>query len=337
VLLVALLGCRTQADEAQPVDIEPDYVLSQVVASYDPGIVNDTMAFSYINAIGLAGDTIAVADGANRVVLLTKHLEWIRSIGRTGKGPGEFNRPWDVQFWNGGWVVSDMGNARLTFFDNTGAIVREVSVPGPRGSAVALTSAGEVIVPIASDSTYARRFRENRWEPWARRRSAPVADLASERANTLIQDWLCLTSGDTLHVLDARTLDLLKYAPDGSLVMHRYIREDLRALLLEDSGLHEELFGGRPVIAYRPPVREMVRGPDDEIWIPVPPPPEIPDLFALVVDPRSYDLRLVHAGVAAEPPGSPPRRMVLAVDRANIVTAEMTGRIRVYAYGLRGR
>ena len=85
------------------------------------------------SAMAATAERVYVADlAASRLVALDARdgsLAW--TGGRKGAGPGEFRDPRALAATpDGGAVVADIGNARLSFFDRDGALAREVAFPG---------------------------------------------------------------------------------------------------------------------------------------------------------------------------------------------------------------
>ncbi len=73
---------------------------------------------------------VFVLDGANQQIkLFNAKWKYIRSIGRPGKGNGEFRNPvgMDVDS-NGRLFVADTGNQRIQIFDNSGKYRRQIDL-----------------------------------------------------------------------------------------------------------------------------------------------------------------------------------------------------------------
>ena len=79
----------------------------------------------------LAGRHLAVLDvGGSRVVVFDRNGNYVRQIGRKGRGPGELLNPVDMAVGPGGNVyVLDGGNRRLSVFDSAGVFRSSFRVP----------------------------------------------------------------------------------------------------------------------------------------------------------------------------------------------------------------
>jgi len=62
----------------------------------------------------------------SRVQIITTHGEWVKTIGKQGKGPGEFNCPASVFVGSNDHIfVSDASNNRVQVFSKDGAFIRK--------------------------------------------------------------------------------------------------------------------------------------------------------------------------------------------------------------------
>jgi hypothetical protein len=78
--------------------------------------------------------TIYISDGYvnSRVAKISKDGDWIKSWGRRGKGPGEFNTPHSIAAdAKGNIYVADRGNRRIQVFDGDGNFDREIKIDVP--------------------------------------------------------------------------------------------------------------------------------------------------------------------------------------------------------------
>ncbi len=80
---------------------------------------------------GIAADQrngILVSDtGNNRVVVLSKEGEVLKTLGKTGEGPGEFRRPVGIAVGRNGVIhVADAGNRRIQLFNAEFEFIREI-------------------------------------------------------------------------------------------------------------------------------------------------------------------------------------------------------------------
>jgi hypothetical protein len=113
-------GAGWRIDSVPSVEIgvesgEEPYMLSRVFAAL-------RLPDGRILVSNSASGEIRVFDGSGR---------FIRSVGRTGNGPGEFGRYSAVRFWrlsDGSFIADDGGNLRVHLFDSTLAYARTVRI-----------------------------------------------------------------------------------------------------------------------------------------------------------------------------------------------------------------
>ena len=66
---------------------------------------------------------------AARVVIVDAGGGLVRTVGRQGQGPGEFNQPMFLAVWRDGrFVVSDIGHAAYQVFGSDGELERYVKM-----------------------------------------------------------------------------------------------------------------------------------------------------------------------------------------------------------------
>ena len=78
--------------------------------------------------------TIYISDGYvnSRVAKISKDGEWLKSWGKRGKGPGEFNTPHSIAAdAKGNIYVADRANRRIQVFDGDGNFQREIKIDVP--------------------------------------------------------------------------------------------------------------------------------------------------------------------------------------------------------------
>jgi hypothetical protein len=188
--------------------------------------------------------TVAVDDAGNRYVLdrhaqavwvLGPDGELLRTVGRGGEGPGEFQAPSDLALLPGHRLaVLDPGAFRISFFQTDGAFLGQLQIPEylsqfevrsdgsilayPRGRAFTLRTLGS---ETERDGGQVRILdREGRETGTL----SPRQEIPDPRDGPLVnQLFMARLPGDSL-VLSFRSLDRVEvWAPDGTLarVMHR--------------------------------------------------------------------------------------------------------------------
>ncbi|MFX0141748.1 MAG: NHL repeat-containing protein, partial [Candidatus Hodarchaeota archaeon] len=75
-------------------------------------------------AIDRKGYIYVLDQGNNRIQLFNSNRKYIKTIGRAGKGPGEFAEPRDFAFYcNNSLIISDFSNRRIQIIDSTGQYI----------------------------------------------------------------------------------------------------------------------------------------------------------------------------------------------------------------------
>jgi streptogramin lyase len=85
--------------------------------------------------------------------------QFVRSIGSTGSGPGQFNECWSVAVDQYGNVYGGSGDARLEVFSGSGVFMRQFAV-GPFPAGMAVQQSGNIFVS-AEERDYVANFTGN--------------------------------------------------------------------------------------------------------------------------------------------------------------------------------
>ena len=94
-------------------------------------------------------ENIYVLDSdANNIKKFDSNGRFIKTIGREGQGPGEFNRPYYLTYSKDRLVVWDLMNRRLCAFTPEGKFIKSSNIPYDEGSVRKLRSlpTGEIVV-----------------------------------------------------------------------------------------------------------------------------------------------------------------------------------------------
>jgi hypothetical protein len=137
-----------------------DTAALRVGASDTEGLVTVTSAAT------LPGGGIAVADGGtNRIDVFDDSGRRVRTLGREGRGPGEFTYPSWIGLRGDTLRVWDMVQARLTLFDTAGAVIRTEPPVTDLGSFPRVAGAFEdgplLLLGAASEQWRAGAFRDS--------------------------------------------------------------------------------------------------------------------------------------------------------------------------------
>jgi hypothetical protein len=133
----------------------PSRDFSVATAAWQDSILLTEMDSSFVaGAGGLARSSdgnIAIADvSSGRVLLFSREGAHLRSIGRRGRGPGEFLAPSTVQFFAGSLLVMDNATRRISRFDLSGdSLVSSLRMPG---SAIDFRAVDRGIVVASADA-----------------------------------------------------------------------------------------------------------------------------------------------------------------------------------------
>ena len=150
-VILLSLGCESEAD--YPRVTHRDSAGVQIVESWAPQwpegggwLVVDSpildlatsgsgtahQFFDVIDALRLSDGRLVVADyGSREVRYFSENGEFIGSVGRSGEGPGEFQRLETVGPWRGDSVaVFDFWLARVTILDGEGQLGRTIALQG---------------------------------------------------------------------------------------------------------------------------------------------------------------------------------------------------------------
>ncbi|HEX9886037.1 MAG TPA: hypothetical protein VGA70_06095 [Longimicrobiales bacterium] len=132
--VAALAGPVPGAAQA-PVDVPLPTVLEPV---YTVGAVDgaDWEVLGGVAAVAFdpAGRLAILDSGNDRVVLVGRDGRHVRTIGRSGRGPGELSRPMGLAATGTGeLVVFDAGSGALVVYDTAGTFLRQFRPPFGRG------------------------------------------------------------------------------------------------------------------------------------------------------------------------------------------------------------
>lgn len=124
-VLVSALGFASAGSAAQVeewrVEVEPTVQMGAL------GAATDLNLYGVSGAVLLGDGRVAVADGAQRILLFSQEGALLRTIGRAGDGPGEFRRISRLSRAAGDTLVAwDIGNYRLSFLTAEAGFVRSV-------------------------------------------------------------------------------------------------------------------------------------------------------------------------------------------------------------------
>ncbi len=244
-LFLTLSACESPSS-APPAEItyfsesESEYVIGPVIARLDE--YDERGMFAAIGAI-LGVDTgYVVADGLNhQLVLLDEHLNPLRTMGRQGDGPGEYQFPSRLARDGDHVAVLDVGLGRVSFLTADGDFTRSHQVTGNLRDLAAHPELGLLVAGDAFPDHYLVRITEDGQTGFAR---IPEGFLTHSELFQLRADLVAVTPDGTVHVLDGRQLALVSYHSTGSQTRLVYLPEEARASIIERIESLTESFGG---------------------------------------------------------------------------------------------
>ena len=244
-LLLTLSACESPSS-APPAEItyfsesESEYAIGPVIARLDE--YDERGMFAAIGAI-LGVDTgYVVADGLNhQLVLLDKQLNPLRTMGRQGEGPGEYQFPSRLARDGDHVAVLDVGLGRVSFLTVGGDFTRSRQVTGNLRDLAAHPELGLLVAGDAFPDHYLVHVTEDGQTGFAR---IPEGFRTRSELFHLRADLVAVTPDGTVHVLDGRQLALVSYDSTGSQTRLVYLPEEARASIIERIESLTESFGG---------------------------------------------------------------------------------------------
>jgi hypothetical protein len=178
--------------------------------------------------IAAIGDSLLITDSGNdRVVLLDGALRFVRGMGREGSGPGEYRGSFGVRWTGRDVIVSDLGNGRVSWLSAEGdshGVLQVTPVP----QSFDVLADGTLLMPSRGGTHYLERYDGDSVRVFADRPDSLTGEeLKSARAGGQ-EVRVAVTAGDTVHVFDDATGELIKISPDGR---RRMVRSLPRAFL----------------------------------------------------------------------------------------------------------
>jgi hypothetical protein len=130
-LLLVDSACSNHKQTKHPVSLTARKKITQF---------NDTTFFSGVAATMVAADSsVYILDyKTNKLYHLDHNLKLLGTVGRSGKGPGEFTGLNDMDFVNDSLYAYDGNEAKILVYDNKNNFVREIGVPDNSGIKIAV-------------------------------------------------------------------------------------------------------------------------------------------------------------------------------------------------------
>ena len=152
------------------VDSEPDFVIGGPVRPNDVSADSSHLVWSIIGVAPLSDGRVALLSAAEKRVLLFEPSGIFSvSIGREGRGPGEFSDPEHLEVRSGDTIVVwDSYFGRVDYFDAAGTLLKERTID--LGAVVAATRTNAQRSPESvhrplPDGSFLVKVHRNHWEP----------------------------------------------------------------------------------------------------------------------------------------------------------------------------
>jgi hypothetical protein len=138
-LALLVVACHNNQREPNPISLQPVKNLSQF---------NDTTFFTGTSAMLFAGNHVYIADDINKIYQLGLQLNLTGSMGKSGKGPGEFTGVSAMSFINDSLFVYDRTQAKVLVYDDKNHFVREIGVPDASGFSMAVDGHSHIFLSV---------------------------------------------------------------------------------------------------------------------------------------------------------------------------------------------
>jgi hypothetical protein len=239
------------------------------------------------NRFVLEADRLVIVDAGNqRIVFASRDFELLSSAGRKGYGPGEYQFPATIVAHANEYYVPDASTKRISVLSSSGEYLRGIPLPDEAmmPTSLGLTSDGRIFVPIIASANYL-----SVWDPETGRWSAAVPRHVPLSAGELpASDYVLVTEGDTIHVLDSRHAVLTKVSPTLEIVERVQFPEHVMAGRRARARRTSEALGG-PGRAFTPLFFSFRRTADGALFASFP----YENVVGAVIDPHSYSIRVV--------------------------------------------
>lgn len=250
LLPLALLACDPRssapvADAAFFTESDSAYVIRGLIAQLD--IDDERAMFGSVMAVvkNADGGYVAIDALNQRLVFMDRDLNPVRTVGREGEGPGEYQLPWVLVRDEDEILVLDEGHARVTHLTASGQFVRVRQLGGFINDMAIHPELGLLVAGMEFPGYYLSRVIESEQTPLA----AKPAELRAESAFfQLPNDLVAVTPDGRIHVFDGSGLALASYDGAGRLLRWAYLPEEMRTALLERSARTTEALGGPSVV-----------------------------------------------------------------------------------------
>ena len=229
------------SDVAVFTESDSAYAIRGLIAQLD---IDDERAMfgSVTSVVENANGGYVAADGLNqRLVFMDRNLNPVRTVGRQGEGPGEYQLPGVLIRDDDEIAVVDQTYGRVTLLTSRGDFVRMHQLGGFLNDLAVHPELGLLVVGMEFSDHYLGRVTESGQTALA---EIPVRFRDEPAVFQLPVDLVTTTPDGRIHVLDGKHLALASYDGVGNLVGLAYLPEPMRTSLLEREAEQIEALGG---------------------------------------------------------------------------------------------
>ncbi len=246
-LFLVLVACNAPSsapisDIAVFAESDSAYAIRGLIAQLD---IDDERAMfgSVTSVVENADGGYVAADGLNhRLVFMDRDLNPVRTVGRQGEGPGEYQLPGVLVRNEDQIAVVDQSYGRVTRLTSRGEFVRMHQLGGFLSDAAVHPELDLLVAGMEFSDHYLGRVTESGQTAFA---EIPMRFRVEPAVFQLPIHLVATTSDGRIHVLDGKHLALASYDRVGNLVGLAFLPEPMRTSLLERDAKQIEALGGR--------------------------------------------------------------------------------------------
>jgi hypothetical protein len=223
----SLLGCSPAPRVEEMIARGEDQTIGAPLRQLETGSLADSLGLSYVGGVADDPEGFLLTDILNdRVLRIDTSFRKVSEFGRTGEGPGELDAPIRIVRVGDAIVVGEMTNSRFSRFDADGRFMS--SVPSDHaGGSFAVRADSRIIAAAPGDRHYGRLIEFRGAERTYLERPEDFVRSAADEPIGSFDSQILVGPRDTMHVFDDERGVLLKYDPDGRLLLARSLPADV--------------------------------------------------------------------------------------------------------------
>ncbi len=282
---LALVSCDAPSpapigDAAVFTESDSAYAIRGLIAQLD--MDDERALFGSVASVveNVDGGYVAVDALNQRLVFMDRELNPVRTVGRHGEGPGEYQMPWVLIRNRDEIAVLDQSHARVTYLTARGDFVRMRQLGGFINDVAVHPELGLLVAGMEFSDHYLGRLTESGQSALA---EIPVGFRDESAVFQLPSDLVEVTPDGRIHVFDGKHLALASYDGAGNLEGVAYLPEPTRTLLLERDAKQVEALGGTTRVLGSQLAHELHALEDGRLFLRI----TYQDAMAFVLDPNS--------------------------------------------------